>query len=170
MSFNPSLLKKLIFIRNMVYGMGRKEAWVSAFDCNYSEKLMCELCSDVEFQGLREKYEAEIRSTGEARDSCILEIEELKRQAAEVGERSDSPKDRLEAIKVQMKGVETKARISRKLGDKQEINVSVALPIMSDEAMLRAMEGRASLPSGGADSSGVIEADFTEIGHNGEDK
>ena len=94
----------------------------------------------------------------------------MKRQAAEVGSSSDSPKDRLEAIKVQMKGVETKARISRKLGDKQEINVSVALPIMSDEAMLRAMEGRASLPSGGADSSGVIEADFTEVGSNGEDK
>lgn len=164
--FRAPLLKKLLFIRNMVYGMGREEAWVSAFDIKYTEEALKELCCDEEFQDLRSKYEDEIKSTGETRDACVLEIEELKRQAAEIGAMADSPKDKLEAIKVQMKGVETKAKISRKLGEKQEINVAVALPIMGDEAMLKAMESRNVLPTTDDRKEvqpEVVDAEFTEV-------
>lgn len=158
-----SLLNKLLFIRNLVYGMGKKEAWVSAFSMPYNEKNLKELCSDEEFQELRAKYEDEIKNTGETRDACMLELEDLKRQAAEIGAMSDSPKDKLEAIKVQMKSVETKARISRKLGEKQEINVAVALPVMGDDAMLKAMDKRNELlENKSKEEEKIIDVEFEE--------
>lgn len=158
-----SLLQKLTFLRLLAYGQSQREAWVSSFDEPYSADAVRELCASEEFLELKGKYEDEIRASGSARDEVMLELDALNEEARRVTEELNG-REKLEAIRVRQKGVELKARVSRKLGDKQEVNVNVALPIMGDEGLLGAMEKRNEiLEEKKKLEAGVVEAEFEEV-------
>lgn len=156
-----SLLQKLAFLRLLTYGQSVKEAWISAIDIPYSKEAVAELCGNEEFLALKSKYEDEIRSSGSSRDEVMLELDALNEEARRITDELDG-REKLEAIRVRQKGVELKARVSRKLGDKQEINIAVALPIMGDDGMLKAMEDRQALT---AQKKGedIVDAEFSEV-------
>lgn len=157
-----SLLQKLTFLRLLTYGQTVKEAWSSAFDLPYSKEAVIELCGNEDFLALKARYEDEIKASGSTRDEVMLELDALNEEARKVTAELEG-REKLEAIRVRQKGVELKARVSRKLGDKQEINIAVALPIMGDDGMLKAMEERKALSDGAAQKAEVVDAEFSEV-------
>ena len=77
---------------------------------------------------------------------------------------SDRVSERLESIKVRQKGVEMKAKISKKMSDKAEINLSVGMAVATDDELLRIMEQRAqkSLMKQ-TEEDNTIDAEYEEV-------
>lgn len=158
-----SLLDKLSFLRYLSYGQGLEEAWLSAFGTRYRKEDCDALLRDSDFQELKRRYSDEIKSTGASREEIMLELDSLNEEARKVTDELDLSR-KLEGIRVRQKGVELKARISRKLGDNQEVNVNLSLPVMDDKGLLKAMdERRKQIESDKKIGADIIEADFEEV-------
>lgn len=160
-------LEKMRFFRVFQTTGDGREAWIQAFGDSeeYSKEKLNEYLSDPDVQDFNRKALAEVQATGGTQTEIMLELDRLQKEAAEIKCESDDPKDKLDAIKTQMKAVEMKARVTKKLGEKQEIALQIALPVSGDEKLLKMMEERKKI----TDSEGfkrnneTIDAEFEEV-------
>lgn len=158
------LKDKIRFLRYLSYGCSKEQAWVQTFGYEMTPEALSELVNDEDFQVLQNKYKDELRATGDTRDEIMMELDALNEEAAQVVAGSERVSERLESIKVRQKGVEMKAKISKKMSDKAEINLSVGMAVATDDELLRIMEQRAqkSLMKQTEDNN-TIDAEYEEV-------
>lgn len=157
------LKDKIRFLRYLSYGCSKEQAWAQTFGYEMTPEAFAELVNDEDFQVLKNKYKDELRATGDTRDEIMMELDALNEEAAQVVADSERVSERLESIKVRQKGVEMKAKISKKMSDKAEINLSVGMAIASDDELLRIMEQRAQKSLMKQTDNNTIDADYEEV-------
>ena len=157
------LKDKIRFLRYLSYGCSKEQAWVQTFGYEMTPEALAELVNDEDFQVLQNKYKDELRATGDTRDEIMMELDALNEEAAQVVADSERVSERLESIKVRQKGVEMKAKISKKMSDKAEINLSVGMAVATDDELLRIMEQRAQKSLMKQTDNDTIEAEYEEV-------
>lgn len=157
------LKDKVRFLRYLSYGCSKEQAWVQTFGYEMTPEAFAELVNDEDFQALKNKYKDELRATGDTRDEIMMELDALNEEAAQVVAGSDRVSERLESIKVRQKGVEMKAKISKKMSDKAEINLSVGMAVATDDELLRIMEQRAQKSLMKQTDNNTIDAEYEEV-------
>ena len=157
------LKDKIRFLRYLSYGCSKEQAWVQTFGYEMTPEALAELVNEEDFQVLQNKYKDELRATGDTRDEIMMELDALNEEAAQVVAESERVSERLESIKVRQKGVEMKAKISKKMSDKAEINLSVGMAVATDDELLRIMEQRAQKSLMKQTDNNTIDAEYEEV-------
>lgn len=157
------LKDKIRFLRYLSYGCSKEQAWIQTFGYEMTPEALAELVNDEDFQVLQNKYKDELRATGDTRDEIMMELDALNEEAAMVVSGSYRVSEHLESIKVRQKGVEMKAKISKKMSDKAEINLSVGMAVATDDELLRIMEQRAQKSLMKQTDNNTIDAEYEEV-------